>query len=126
MKALKRILGSLVICLTFVFALASCSKVNENYANKVNDAYKNGTALKYEDVKNELGDACIDVTVDKNGLLIAVKGMNQSNYKEKLEKASNDEKFDFISITVVQGNCTYAYYATVTASEIKAALIVTK
>lgn len=121
MKVFKRFLLGLALSFTFIFVLASCSKVSKSYADKINDSYKNGSALKYEDVKSELGDECIDVTSNKNGRLVAVKGINASNYLEKLQKASTDEKFDFISITVVNGDCTYALYATGTAGEVLSA-----
>ena len=106
------------MCFLFVFGLCSCSNINQGYADKINDAYKNKTALKYEAVKKDLGDECIDITKDENGILIAIKGLNASNYKEKLENAKAEDKFEFISVTVVQGNCTYAYYSTGTAGEV--------
>ncbi len=111
------------MCFAFVFVLASCSNVSKSYADKINDAYKNGAALKYDDVKKDFGDECIDLTKTQTGKLVAVKGLTVTNYKEKLEKASPDEKFELISITVVQGNCTYAIYATCTTAEVGASLI---
>ena len=121
MKVLKRFLLGLALSFTFIFVLAACSKITKSYADKINDSYQNKSPLKYEDVKNELGDECIDVTTNKNGRLVAIKGVNSSNYLEKLQKASIDEKFDFISITVVNGDCTYALYATGTTGEVLAA-----
>ena len=121
MKVLKRFLLGLALSFTFIFILSACSKVSKSYADKINDSYQNKSPLKYEDVKSELGDECIDVTSNKNGRLVAVKGINASNYLEKLQKASTDEKFDFISITVINGDCTYALYATGTAGEVLAA-----
>ncbi len=122
MKRFKKILICFVGCFLFVFALASCSNVNKGYADKINDSYKNGNTLKYESVKKDLGDECIDITKDQTGLLIAVNGLTAANYKEKLENAKTEDKFEFISVTVVQGNCTYAYFQTGTAGEIKSAI----
>lgn len=124
MKALRRVLVGLVLCFTFAIFLASCasSNVSKSYADRINNAYSNGTVLKYETVKQDLGEECIDVTTNQNGVLIAVKGLTAGNYKERLDKASPDEKFEFISITVVQGNCQRAYYSTGTASEILAGI----
>ena len=123
MKKIRNILLGLAMCFAFVFVLASCSNVSKSYADKINDAYKNGAALKYDDVKKDFGDECIDLTKAQTGKLVAVKGLTVTNYKEKLEKASPDEKFELISITVVQGNCTYAIYATCTTTEVGASLI---
>ena len=119
MKKFKKFLLGFCLCFTFMFALVACSgsKVSQSYADKINNAYKNGTAITYEEAKKDLKDECVDVTVSQNGMLMAVKGIKASEYKEKLQNASKDEKFEFISITVVQGKCTYAYYATVTANE---------
>ena len=122
MKVLRRVLVGLVLCFAFVVVLASCSNVSKSYADKVNEAYQNKTTLKYDDVKKDFGDECIDCTAGQNGVLVAVKGMTAGNYKEKLEKASSDDKFEFIVITVVVGNCTYAHYASGTAGEITAAI----
>jgi len=122
MKVLRRVLVGLVLCFAFVVVLASCSNVSKSYADKVNEAYQNKTTLKYDDVKKDFGDECIDCTAGQNGVLVAVKGMTAGNYKEKLEKASSDDKFEFIVITVVVGNCTYAHYASGTAGEIIAAI----
>ena len=117
MKKLKRIFLAIALCFVTVITLASCSKVSKSYADKINNAYQAGNALTYEDVVNELGDECIDSTIAKNGLLTAVKGLTKENYKEKLNAASSDTKFEFITITVVQGKCTYAHYASGTANE---------
>ena len=53
---------------------------------------------------------------------MAVKGMTAGNYKKKLDKASPDDKFEFIVITVVVGNCTYAHNASGTKTEIISAI----
>lgn len=126
MKRFKKIFGLVGICLAFVVFLASCSNVNQSYADKVNNAYKNNTSMKYEDVKKDLGDECIDVTTNQNGVLVAIKGVKAGNYQEKLQNAKEDEKFEFITITVVVGNCTYAHYAVGTAGEALAAINIKK
>ena len=127
MKLFRKIILGIGLCFTFMLVLVSCSNVNKGYADKINNAYQEKHALTYDDVKRDLGDECVDTTKVQNGtrsgLLIAVKGVTAGEYKERIEKASSDEKFDYISVTVVQGNCTYAYYATVTASEIRTAQI---
>jgi len=127
MKILRRVF--LGVCLCFSFVLAACSNksnVSQSYADKVNNSYKAGNTLTYETVKSDLNDECIDVTNDKNGVLVAIKGVPASNYQEKLDKAKDDEKFEFISITVIKGNCTYAYYALATKTEITSSIINSK
>ena len=124
MKNFKRVLLSLVLVFVALIALASCSKVSQSYADKINNNYQNKTNIvTYEEAKEALGDECIDITVAKTGKLVAVKGLNKDNYKEKLQAADADTKFSFIVITVVQGNCSNALYASGTANEALAATI---
>ena len=123
MKILKKVLVGLAFCFAFVIVLTSCSNVTKSYSEKINNAYSEHSSMKYDDVKKDLGDECIDLTKDQSGLIIAVKGMTAANYKEKLEKASSTEKFDFLSITVVKGECQHAYFAEATATDILAATI---
>ena len=122
MKKFKKIFGFIGICLAFVFFLASCSNVSKDYADKINNAYKNQTTMKYDDVKKDLGDECLDLTTNQNGLLIAVKGIKAVECREKLANAKPEDRFEFISVTVIVGNCTYALYANATAGEILASI----
>ena len=122
MKKIKRIFLAIALCFVTVITLASCSKVSKSYADKINKAHENGNDLTYEDVVKDLGDECIDCTTVKNGMLVAIKGYTKDNYKEKLNAANGDTKFEFITITVVLGKCSYAYYASGTANEVLAAI----
>ncbi len=126
-KSLFITLATVAACFGFVFALASCSssKVSKEYADQINSSYTAGTAITYEDAKNALGSECIDVTTGNGtaGLLVAVKGVSNENYREKLNNQDPNTKYDFIAITVVQGKCTYALFANGTASEVNTSLI---
>lgn len=128
MKKLKNILVGFAICLAFVFVLASCSNATKTYSDKINEAYQSGTAITYDEAVKALGDECIDLTrgtdsLSRNGMIIAVKGMTKDNYEEKIRNASVDSKFDSITITVVQGKCTYSHFASQTASEVSASIL---
>lgn len=120
MKLFKRIIIGLTICFAFLITLASCSNVSKSFADKINESYQNGNALTYESVKDSLGEECIDLTKDKgqSGLIYAVKGLTAGNYKEKLSDAKMDDKYEFITITLVQGKCTYAYYQNGTRADL--------
>ena len=118
---MKKVITTIIsICLLLVLAvmIVSCSSISRNYADKINESYKNGNALTYEEVVNTLGNECIDVTTNKNGMLVAVKGLNKDNYKEVLQHTDEHTKYEFITITVVTGKCTYAHYAIGTATEV--------
>ena len=80
------IFGFVGICLAFVFFLTSCSNVSRDHADKINNAYKNQTTMKYDDVKKDLGDECLDITTNQNGLLIAVKVIKAENVEKRVIK----------------------------------------
>lgn len=126
MKALRRILVSFALVFVALITLASCSNATQSYADKINKRYSEGNAITYEDAVADLGDECINVTVAKNGVLVAINGYTKDNYEEKLNSADENTKFKFIVITVVTGKCTYAHYATGSAGEVKAALNIKK
>ena len=126
---MKKVITTIIsLCLMLVLAvmIVSCSSVSRNYADKINEFYKNGNALTYEEVVNTLGNECIDVTTNKNGMLVAVKGLNKDNYKEVLQHTDEHTKYEFITITVVTGKCTYAHYAVGTANEVLGGLNITQ
>ena len=52
--------------------------------------------------------------------------MTSENYKDKVQRASDTEKFDIVSITVVQRKCTYAHYFTGTKAEIEVSIMASK
>ena len=119
MRKFRNILLSLALAFVFVITLASCSKVSKSYADKINEGFKNGNCLTYQEVKDELGDECIDATHNNanSGLLIAVKGVTRDNYREMLAKADSTTKYEVLAITVVQGQCQNANYASGTLAE---------
>ena len=122
MKILRNLLG-ILLCCTVVFMLASCSNATKSYSDKINDAYQAGNAVLYEDAVKALGDECIDCTKSQTGILVAAKGIKKDNYLEQLEKADQNTKFDIITVTVVQGKCTYSHFSTGTVGDIRASLM---
>ena len=121
MKAFKRIIVSLSICLAFVFMLASCSKVSKSYADEINQRFQNKNCITLQEAKDYLGEECIDLTTNGMGIIVAIKGLTNQNYLEEIAKAKDDAKFDFIAITVVQNQCQSANYVeNATVGEVKA------
>ena len=123
MKVVKKAILSILLCFTFIFSLTGCSSINKGYADVINTAYKNGNAITYVEAKRSLGDECIDKTREesskRSGLLVAIKGVTN---EDAIKNATDEAKFDFIVITVVNDDCTYAYFATGSAAEVKSAL----
>lgn len=119
MNTIKKVLLGLALAFVCVVTLASCSKVSQSYADKVNNAAKDGEYVTYETAKNDLGD---EVLVDIAGQMIAVKGLTKDNYKEKLDNADENTKFSVIMVNTLLGNCVSATYAEFTVKEVKAKL----
>ncbi len=128
---MKKIVSLALVCvlmLGMVFTLASCgSNVTEAYAKKVNDAAKENKALTYEQVLDDLGNEAIDVTAEvfsvRGGAIIAVKGIDTSEYKdledtdavmEKLEadieKLEDGKTVEVLTVIIVAGKATTASY----------------
>ncbi|MBR6071255.1 MAG: hypothetical protein IKP77_00300 [Acholeplasmatales bacterium] len=122
MKKIRRILVGLALVFVALITLASCSKVSQSYADKINKAAENGENYTVETVRSDLGDEAIEVLVLNTGVIAAVKGYNKDNYKEKLDAADENTKFEFIVITFVAGKATAAAYNSGTAAQVKAAL----
>lgn len=119
MNRVKKILLSLAVAFAFVITLASCSKVSQSYADKINEAAKTDEKITYEDAKSALGD---ELLIDIAGQMIAVKGLTKDNYKEKLENADENTKFSVIMVNTLLGNCVSATYAEFTVKDVKAKL----
>ena len=126
MNRIKKVLLGLALAFVCVVTLASCSKVSQSYADKINEAAKTEEKITYDDAKSALGDECFDVTLLKTGVLYAVKGFKNDMTEEELEKkfdeADENTKFEAIIIAVVAGKCTAAAYVSGTAAEIEAKL----
>ena len=119
MNRIKKVLLGLALAFVCVVTLASCSKVSQSYADKINEAAKTEEKITYEDAKSALGD---EVLVDIAGQMIAVKGLTKDNYKEKLDNADENTKFSVIMVNTLLGNCVSATYAEFTVKEVKAKL----
>ncbi len=136
---MKKIVSLVLVCvlmLGVMFTLASCgSNVTEAYAEKVNDAAKAKEALTYEQVLKDLGDEAIDVTADipvlgRGGLIIAVKGIDTSKYKDlegedavmeqleaDMDKLEEGKTVEVITIIIAGGKATTANYEKETKGE---------
>ena len=68
MNRVKKILLSLAVAFAFVITLASCSKISQSYADKINDAAEKKVYITYETAKSDIGDECFDITILQNGI----------------------------------------------------------
>jgi len=126
MRKFRNVLLSLALAFVFVLTLASCSKVSQSYADKINEAAKTEEKITYADAKDALGDECWDITFLGSGFLYAVKGYKSTMTAEELDKkfseADENTKFEVIVITVAAEKCVSANYFSGTGAEIEAKL----
>ena len=117
---MKRNLLSLMMLLLCVCTLASCSKVSESYANKINKAAENKENFTYAEVMEDLGNeaVCIGAGGDYyTGFVVAVKGCESlEDIKAKLDEGKTVKG---IRIDFLVGKAKNAEYTEITAEDLK-------
>lgn len=117
---MKKILSAVLACVLIigcVLALASCGKISESYAKKINKAAEADEHYTYDQVKEDLGDNAVDITILKSGVIIAVKGCETLDEIE--DKLDDGKTVKGIVITVVAGKATSAIYKEITEEDLK-------
>ena len=115
---MKRIISTLLVCVPLVgcvVAMASCSKVSESYAEKINKAAEKDEHYTVDKVLDDLGDEAIDdfySSLLKSGIIIAVKGCE--NYDEIEDKWDDGKEVKGIVITIAGGKAIKAEYRVIT------------
>ena len=74
MTKLTKVLALVLVAAMLCIALASCGKISESYAKKINKAAEKDEHYTYTEVMEDLGDNAVDITLLKSGVIIAVKG----------------------------------------------------
>lgn len=118
-KVLK--LSSLLLVLVACFTLASCSKISQKYADKINKAAEEKEYITYSEVKEALGDEAVFVGVEvlgsANGVVVAVKGCDSlEDIEAKLDEGKTVKG---ITIVIVNNNATGAEYSEITEEDLK-------
>ena len=118
---MKKIISLVLVAVLMVLALASCSNISQSYADKINKAAENDKHYTYEDVKKDLGEDVVDITVtvigSTNGTLIAVKGCD--SVEDIHEKIDNDETVKGIVVVILNSKATSASYKELTKDDLK-------
>ena len=117
---MKKILSAVLACVLIlgcIFTLASCGKISESYAKKVNKAAEAGEHYTYDQVMEDLGDNAVDITLLKTGVIVAVKGCETLDEIE--DKIDDGKTVKGIVVTVVAGKATSATYKEITEDDLK-------
>ena len=119
MKKSVRLLSMLLVLATLCLCFASCGKISESYAEKINKAAEEKEYYTYEEVMEDLGKNAIDVTdsFTHTGFIVAVKGCE--NVDEIKDKIDADEEVKGIIVTFVTGNAMSATYKVITEDDLK-------
>lgn len=113
---MKRIL-SLVLALALVFMLASCGKISESYAKKINAAADKGEHYTYDQVVEDLGDNAIEIAFLGTGVVIAVKGCESvADIKAQIEDGKTVKG---IVVTMLANKAMSASYREITKDDLK-------
>ncbi|MBR7101804.1 MAG: hypothetical protein IKC74_05900, partial [Clostridia bacterium] len=83
----------------------------------INEAAKEKDYYTYEEVKDDLGDDIVDITIAGNGVIIAVKGC--SSVEDIEAKLEGGDTVKGIVVTVVLGKATGAAYREIKAEDLK-------
>ena len=117
MKKIVSLLLALALIVGAMFTLASCGKISESYAKKINKAAEAGENYTYDQVMEDLGDNAVDITLLKTGVIVAVKGCETLDEIE--DKIDDGKTVKGIVITVVAGKATSATYKEITEDDLK-------
>lgn len=112
-------LFAILVALVLVVSLASCSKVSQKYADKVNEAAEAGECYTLAQVKEDLGDEAIEIIVPviNTGVVIAVKGCE--SYDEIKAKLDEGKETKGIIIVIAGGEAKSAEYRVITEEDLK-------
>lgn len=110
---------AILVALVLVVSLASCSKVSQKYADKVNEAAEAGECYTLAQVKEDLGDEAIEIIlpVINTGVVIAVKGCE--SYDEIKAKLDEGKETKGIIIVIAGGEAKSAEYRVITEEDLK-------
>ncbi len=119
MKKVTKFLALVIATMLCATLFVACSKVTQDYADKINEAAKNGNHYTYDQVMKDLGDGVLDATLGtdgfKSGIVTAVKGCKT---KEDVEaKMKSGESYEVIVITFLADKATLAKYEKIEAKE---------
>ncbi len=104
---------AILVALVLVLSLTSCGKINEKYADKVNEAAEAGEHYTYDQVMDDLGDNAVWVGAEllgsHNGVIYAVKGCK--TWDEIEDKLDEGKTVKGIIVTILNNKAVSAKYS---------------
>lgn len=120
---MKKIVSAILVCvlmLGVVLSLASCSKISESYADKINKAAEKDEHYTYSEVMEDLGKNAVDLTLNvlnnHNGAIVAAKGCE--SLEEINEKLEAGEEVKGIVVVILNNKATSAEYKVITEEDV--------
>ena len=116
MKKFFRGMLAAIACFGLIL-LVSCSNVSQSYADKINNAAKDGEAISLDQVRKDLGDDRAEIIFAGSGAIIAVKGCK--SLEDIKTKVDNGEDVEGIIVTILLNKATSAEYRKITTNDLK-------
>lgn len=112
---MKKFFKALTVAFAMVglLVLASCSKVSQSYADKINKAAEKGENISLVDVRKALGEDALDGTVLGTGFIVSVKGHSlnsEDDWKKLATEVGDDDEIEVIVVTILANKATAAKY----------------
>ena len=117
---MKRILSIVLVAsvlATLCLSLASCGKISESYAKKINAAADKGEHYSYDQVVEDLGDNAIEIAILGTGVVIAVKGCE--SIEDIQEMIEDGKTVKGIVVTMLANKAMSASYREITKDDLK-------
>ncbi len=119
MKKTLKLISIMLVLVALCSMVVACSNVSQSYADKINQAVKDGEAYTLDQVSEDLGDEAIKLVapIVNTGVVVAVKGCTSLEEISERIEAGKDVKGIVIVITL--GKALAAEYRVITAEDLK-------
>ena len=119
MKKTLKLISIMLVLVALCSMVVACSNVSQGYADKINQAAKDGEAYTLEQISEDLGDEAIKIIapVINTGVVVAVKGCTTLDEIQEKIDAGKDVKG--IIIAIAGNKAISAEYRVITAEDLK-------
>ncbi len=116
MKKTLKLISIMLVLVALCSIFAGCNKISKSYAEKINEAVKNGEPYTLEQVLKDLGDSAVNrTTALGTGYVYAVKGCD--SYEDIFNKIKAGEEVVGITVYFLLGKASWATFKTIDLSK---------